>query len=378
MKKLLFQKFIRDNFKIFSAVILSIGSIVWIIQSVNLLDFITDDGHSFKIYFYYSLLNFPKIITRILPFIFFITLFYQMTLYEENNQFLVFWIHGVKKAQLINVIITYSMLLALAQIFLSSYMSPKGQDTARSFIRNSDLDFFATIVVPGKFVDTVENLTIFIEKENEKGFYENIFLKDDFSTETKKIKSQVIFAKKAKLISTKENRFFRLFDGKLIKINEKKIDTFEFESIDFDLSKYVTKSTTFPKIQEISNKILMRCVFYEYKNDLKKFKDQNYLNCTKESVKKVKQELLQRFYQPIYIPLIALVACFLILKSKEQKEYRFSKFLIFIIIFFIIIISEVALRYSHGKIGMLFFILFPILSFLSIYLFLLKYLKYKI
>jgi len=97
MKKLLFQKFIQDNFKIFSAVILSIGSIVWIIQSVNFLDFVTEDGHSFKIYFYYSVLNFPKIIHRILPFIFFITLFYQISLYEENNQFLVFWIHGVKK-----------------------------------------------------------------------------------------------------------------------------------------------------------------------------------------------------------------------------------------------------------------------------------------
>ena len=77
MKKLLFQKFMLDNFKMFSIIVFSIGSIVWIIQSVNFLDFVTEDGHSFKIYFYYSLLNFPKIIQRILPFVFFISLFYQ-------------------------------------------------------------------------------------------------------------------------------------------------------------------------------------------------------------------------------------------------------------------------------------------------------------
>ena len=379
MKKLLFQKFIKDNFKIFSFIILSFGSIVWILQSVSYLDFVTEDGHGLKIYFYYTMLNFPKIIHRILPFAFFISLFYLIVRYEESNQLLIFWIHGVKKIQLVNIIITYSILLALAQIVLGGYISPKGQDAARSYIRNSNLDFFATIVSPGKFVDTVENLTIFIEKENETGFYENIFLKDDFDTTSKKIKSQVIFAKRAKLISTKESRYFKLFDGKLIKINDKKIDIFEFKSIDFDLSKYITKSTTFPKIQELSAQILMRCIIYEYKNELQKFKDNDYLSCNKSSVKKIKQELLKRFYSPIYIPLIALIACLLILRSKEDQEYKFSKFLLFIIIFFIIIISEVSLRYSsYGKIGIFFFTLFPILSFFLIYLILIKKLKYKI
>ncbi|MDC1280172.1 LptF/LptG family permease, partial [Pelagibacteraceae bacterium] len=376
MKKLLFQKFIQDNFKIFSAVILSIGSIVWIIQSVNFLDFVTNDGHSFKIYFYYSILNFPKIIHRILPFIFFISLFYQIIHYEENNQLLIFWMHGVKKIQLINIILTYSILLAIIQIFLGGFISPKGQDTARSFIRSSNLDFFSSLVSPGKFVDTVENLTIFIEKENKMGFYENIFLKDDFEGNTEKIKSQIIFAKTAKLINSKNERYFRLFDGKLIKIQNKKIDSFEFKSIDFDLSKFATKTTTFPKIGELTTKLLIKCAIYEYKNELKNFSNRN-LMCNESSVLEVKEELFKRFYKPIYIPLIALIACLLILKSKESEKYKFSKFLLFVIIFFTIIISEISLRYStYNLMGMLFFILFPILSFFLIYFTLIRKFKY--
>ena len=222
MKKLLFQKFMLDNFKMFSIIVFSIGSIVWIIQSVNFLDFVTEDGHSFKIYFYYSLLNFPKIIQRILPFVFFISLFYQLIHYEENNQLLIFWIHGIKKIQLINVIIMYSVLFTLTQIILSGFISPKSKDMARSYIRSSNLDFFSSIVKPGKFVDVVEDLTIFIEKENKDGFYENIYLKDDSSSnsvsssdiELGVFKSQIIFAKTAKLISTKENKYFKLFDGR--------------------------------------------------------------------------------------------------------------------------------------------------------------------
>ena len=379
MKKLLFRKFIQHNIRIFLAIILSIGSIVWILQSVNFLDFVTNDGHSLKVYFQYTLLNFPKIIHRILPFVFFISLFYQIALYEENNQLLVFWIHGVKKIQLINIIIAYSILLTLTQIILGGFISPKAQDEARSFIRNSNMDFFPFIVRPGKFVDAVEGLTIFIEKENKKGFYENIFLKDDLENNITEMKSQIIFAKNATLINSKERRYFKLFDGKLIKINNDQIDVFEFKSIDFDLSKFTTKTTTFPKIQEVATRILMRCIIFEYNNELEKFKDNNYLTCNATRIYKVRQEILKRFFLPIYIPLIALISCLLILKSKEAKDYSFLKLLLFVTIFFVIVISEISLRYSSYNItSILFFTLFPILSFLTIYIILNMKLRYKI
>ncbi len=367
MKKLLFRKFLKDNLKLFTAIILSIGSIVWVIQSVGFLDIVTEDGHSFKVYFFYSLLNFPKIIHRILPFVFFITLFYQITKYENNNELLVFWIHGVKKIQLINIIIIYSILLGLFQVILGGYISPIGQDKARSFIRSSNLDFFPSIIREGKFVDTVENLTIFIEKKNENGDFENIFLKDDTEGSVKN-KSQVIFAKRAKLINDENNRYFKLFDGKLIKTQNNKIDVFEFESIDFSLLKFATKSTTFPKVQEVNINILLKCLIYEAKNKLNKFKYTNILGCNSNAVKNIKQEVFKRLYMPIYIPLIALMTCLLILKSKENKTYRSLKFLIFFIIFFIIIISETSLRYSTvNNFGFLFFVFFPLLVFFSIY-----------
>ncbi len=379
MKKLLFQKFIIDNLKVFVIIIISVGSIVWIIQSVNFLDFITEDGHSFKIYFYYSLLNFPKIIQRILPFVFFITLFYQLIHYEKKNQLLIYWIHGIKKIQLINVIIFYSIVLALLQVVLSSFVSPKSKDVARSFIRNSNLDYFSSIVSPGKFVDAVENLTIFVETKNNNNFYENVYLKDDSIGATGALKSQIIFAKTAELIDSNKNKYFRLFDGKLIKINEKKIDTFEFKSIDFDLSKFTTKTTIFPKIQEVPTVILIKCMTYIYKNELQKFKDRNYLSCNNNAIKPIKQELLQRIYTPIYIPLIALITSLLILKSKDEKEYKFLKILLFIIVILVIIISEASIKYSSSSlIGMSLFSLFPVIFFLLVYLILISKLKHKI
>ena len=356
MKKLLFRKFIKDNIKLFCAILFSIGSIVWIIQSVGFLDFVTEDGHGLKIYTAYTLLNFPKIIHRILPFIFFISLFYQLIQIEKKNELLIYWVYGVKKIEIINSIIIYSFLLCLFQIFLGSYVSPKGQDEARSFIRNSNMDFFPSIVREGKFVDAIDGLTVFIEKKNNFGIYENIFLKDDLGSNKKGKNSQIIYAKQAELVNDEENRYFKLYNGQLIKTEGDQINFINFDVINFSLSKFSTKSTTYPKIQEVNILLLLSCLTHKFKDEIEKFSHPD-LGCSLNSVKNIKQEFLKRVYMPLYIPLIALITCLLILRSKESKNYESLKLFIFFLVFFIIVISEISLRYSSVSIYGLFFYL---------------------
>ena len=69
MKKLIFRKFAKDTLVFFSIMCFTVGLIVWTLQAVNYFDFVTQDGHGLKTYFTYTLLNFPKIVHRIIPFI---------------------------------------------------------------------------------------------------------------------------------------------------------------------------------------------------------------------------------------------------------------------------------------------------------------------
>ena len=81
---------------------MSLTLIVWVIQSVNFLDFVTEDGHGLGLYATYSLLNLPKIFSRLIIFLFFISTFYILYKYEDNNEISILWIHGVKKIEFIN------------------------------------------------------------------------------------------------------------------------------------------------------------------------------------------------------------------------------------------------------------------------------------
>ena len=43
-----------------------------VFQAVNYLDLVIDDGRGYAVYLVYSLLNYPKIVSKILPFAFFL------------------------------------------------------------------------------------------------------------------------------------------------------------------------------------------------------------------------------------------------------------------------------------------------------------------
>ena len=121
MKKLIFRKFALDTLNFFLIMCLTIGIIVWTLQAVNYFDYVTQDGHGLKTYFYYIIFNFPKIVHRIIPFIFFISLFYMIINYESRNELLIFWTSGVSKIDFTNKILNFSIILTILQILIGGF-----------------------------------------------------------------------------------------------------------------------------------------------------------------------------------------------------------------------------------------------------------------
>ena len=170
---------------------------------------------------------------RILPFVFFISLFYIFITYELKNELNILWLSGLSKTQFLNKIIFISIFLFLFQIFNGSFVTPASQLKARSLLKNSNIDFFTSLIKEQKFISVVKGLTIFINEKNENGTFTDIFLDDS----TKDI-PRMIYAKSGILIDNKKQKIFKLFDGKVINNEDSRINILEFSQIDFNLKDY--------------------------------------------------------------------------------------------------------------------------------------------
>jgi lipopolysaccharide export system permease protein len=283
--------------------------------------------------------------------------------YENKNELILFWTLGISKIEFIKNVTKFSLLMMVVMLVFTSYITPSSGDTARSFIRNSNIDFFPSLIKEKKFLDAVNDLTFYINEQNrEEGLMKNIFLKEQ-KKGSKKFK--IIFAKEGQLINRNGKNFLILKDGEIFNNNSNgDFTNINFENFEFNLSNYTTKTTTAPKIQEINTLNMLKCFLNNnYKKNYKMLKDQ--FICKADSNEIIIQELLKRLYLPLFLPLIGIIGSLLILQSKVKKNFNKYKFFIFLIGFFIIFTSEMSVKYANTNINVLYsFFLIPIFLFI--------------
>ena len=102
MKKILFRKLLADCLIFFLITLFSSGIIIWIFQAVNFLDIIVEDGRNYLVYLNFSLLNFPKVVSKLVPFVLFFSFLFVIGKYELRNELIIFWNFGINKIDLIN------------------------------------------------------------------------------------------------------------------------------------------------------------------------------------------------------------------------------------------------------------------------------------
>jgi len=373
MKKIIYRKLALDCTKFFLLILFTISIIIWVLQAVNYLDFVTEDGHGFLVYFNYTLLSFPKIFSRIFPFAIFLSFTYIILKYENKNELVIFWNFGIKKIHFINFFIKLSFVFVLLSILLNTLIAPYAQDKARSFIRSSQLDFFEGMLKPKKFIDVIENLTIYFNEIDENREFKNIFLNDKSGQST-----QITFAKKGRIEIRNFRKILVLEDGKTINQINGKISEFKFSKTDFNISKYSTKTTVTKKIQETSTKDLIKClmIFHKPIDKINFSKITLDRNCGINNLNNIHQELYSRLIKPLYITFLITISLLLILKSKDSHLYNINKIKIYLLGFVSIVFLELSSKFINTNLIQNLILMFlPILLVLMIYIFFLKILK---
>ncbi len=339
MNKLIFRKLLYDIISFFLLSSVAITSIIWVIQGVNLLDIVSERGHTFQVYFFYSLLNIPKIFSKLLIFTYFLTLFVILSRYEENNEILVFWTNGIKKISFINFIGKLSLIFVFIQLILNLYIVPYTQNLSQEYLKNSSIEFFPKLLQEKKFSNVMKNLTIFVEEYDSLGKLRGIYIKEKINNNENKI----IIANSGEIVNDDGDFSFKLSDGKIINVDKDLSFNLGFKETIYELSKFSTKTRKQKKLNETDSFILINCL--ERFTD--KRKDNNFRCESKNSflIKDIYEELFKRVINPIYIIILSLISSLVILKPKVNFLKSYFKTLLFILGFAIIIFSELSYKF---------------------------------
>ena len=358
-----------DCLVFFLVSLISTSVIIWVFQAVNYLDIIIDDGRNYAVYLSYTLLNLPKIISKILPFAFFFSFSYIIAKYELNNELIIFWNFGVSKINFVNFFFFFSFVIFFFQIILTAFLVPKSQNLARSVVRTSDYNFVDNFIKIKKFNAALNDLTIYTESKDRVGNYNNIYIKKKTGADN----FQIIYARKGR-INNQNITKLELFNGENTTVINGKITSFSFSKSEFNLSSFKTNTILVKKTQEHKTLELIECVLSltNKNSNLIQIK-KKVRNCETKNLDNIISEIFKRLIIPLYLPTLMLVALLLIVNSKEKVNYSRQRLIIFLLGLSIIIFSEFTLKLVNDTLAKnTSIVLLPILSFLTLYYFFLK------
>ncbi len=141
---------------------LLLTAVIWLTQSLHLLDLVINRGQSAPTFLYLTLLLLPSLLVILLPVAFFAGALYALSRLNADSELVVMWASGYSRAQLtVPVFIAAGLTMALTYL-CGLYLMPLGQRLMKDKVLDIRADIGAAIFNPGEFNTPVKGLTVFI------------------------------------------------------------------------------------------------------------------------------------------------------------------------------------------------------------------------
>jgi lipopolysaccharide export system permease protein len=177
MRKLFFY-LLRQIFGPFLLFTLLLTLVVWMTQSLRLLDLVINRGQSPLVFTYLTLWMVPSLLVIIVPIAFFGAAIYTLNKLNNDSELVVMWSAGVSRAQLSAPVLTAAATAMTLTYACSLYLMPLGQRLITDKVFDIRADIGTAILREGAFTTPTEGLTVFIREIAPNGVIRGILVHD--------------------------------------------------------------------------------------------------------------------------------------------------------------------------------------------------------
>ncbi|HEY4123300.1 MAG TPA: LPS export ABC transporter permease LptF [Rhizomicrobium sp.] len=160
---------------------LLLTAVIWLTQSLHLLDLVINRGQSAPTFLYLTMLLLPSLLVILLPVAFFAGALYALSRLNADSELVVMWASGYSRAQLtVPVFIAAAITMALTYL-CGLYLMPLGQRLMKDKVLDIRADIGTAIFNPGEFNTPVKGLTVFIRDLSSDGDIRGVLVHDNRS-----------------------------------------------------------------------------------------------------------------------------------------------------------------------------------------------------
>lgn len=153
-------------------------SVIWLSQSIRLLDLVINRGQSAPTFIYLTLLILPNLLVIILPLALFAGALYGLHKLNADSELVVMQASGYSRLQLFVPVLVAAVVMMALTYLCSLYLMPLGQRAMRDKVLDINADIGAAILNEGVFNTPANGLTVFIRELAPDGQFHGILVHD--------------------------------------------------------------------------------------------------------------------------------------------------------------------------------------------------------
>jgi lipopolysaccharide export system permease protein len=210
-------------------------SVIWLSQSLRLLDLVINRGQSAPTFIYLTILILPGLLVIILPLAFFFGTLYGLHKLNADSELVVMQASGFSRIQLLTPVLVGAVVMMLLTYLCSLYLMPLGQRAMRDKELDIRADIGAAILTEGVFNTPAPGLTVFIREMSSDGQFHGILVHDSRSQHP-----TTYIAESGILAQTSQGARLIMQDGTIEEsmTGGSKLSVLKFERYVFDLDQF--------------------------------------------------------------------------------------------------------------------------------------------
>jgi lipopolysaccharide export system permease protein len=160
----------RTTLGVFLLVLVSLTLLIWITQALRDIDLMTNQGQNILVFVGITGLLVPLLVLIIAPLAFMVAMAYVLNKLSTDSELIVMNAAGMPPWYLFRPFLAVAALVALLQIVLAAYLSPKGLRVLRQWATEVRTDLVTNIVHAGRFTSLEGGqLTLYIRERPPNG-----------------------------------------------------------------------------------------------------------------------------------------------------------------------------------------------------------------
>jgi len=230
---------------------LVLSIIVWLTQSLQMLDLIVNRGQSAGTFLLLTIYVLPSLLAIIVPFGAFCATLYALNRLSNDSELIVMWSAGLGTWTVAKPLLFIGAVTTVATLLLNLYLMPAGYRALKDKVYDIRTDIATTLIRDGAFTNPQEGLTVYNRETTRNGELHALLVHDNRDRE----QPTTYMAKLGQFVQTPEGPQLIMLNGNIQQVNaDGGISILYFERYALDLAQYMTPQTTL--LRELSERYL--------------------------------------------------------------------------------------------------------------------------